>query len=351
MQMILDFLSGLYNVFLFLREIFYRIGIFKRKRLNCIVISVGNITLGGTGKTPFVESLADTIYSYNKKVVLISRGYKRKSKGLKIVSDGKEIFESQENSGDEAYYLAKRCKNIPVIVSKGRFSAGELAINKFLSDCLILDDGFQRRYGLSRDLDIVLIDSTNPFGNYKLFPSGILREPLNKLKDADVFILTKVDEAKNKEQLRNELIKIKKDCLILESIYNPVGFVSKDEQYMVGFVKNKKAFLVSSIGNPFYFERIIEKLDAIIIKHLKYPDHHNYSSYDIIKIENDFKKSKAEFLITTEKDIVKLGDCEPSGARLGPELSMNVYFLRIKFEFLKEDKEKFMEILKQKGII
>lgn len=338
--MILNLLSVIYRVVLILREVLFRIGLFKRKKLACFVVSVGNITLGGTGKTPCVESLANLIHSYGKKVSVISRGYKRKSKGLKVVSNGREILLSQNDSGDEAYYLAKTLKNIPVVVSKDRYKAGLVAIKKFLSEVIILDDGFQRRYSLRRDLDIVLIDSTNPFGNYRLFPAGILREPMDKLNGADVFILTKVDDARNKEELKMELTRIKNNCLILESVYNPVCFVFQDKVASLDFVRNKKVFLLSSIANPFYFERIIERLGAEIIQHLKYPDHYNYSLADFVKIENNFKNSKAEFLITTEKDAVRLHTKE-----------LPVYSLKIEFEILDGGKEKLVELFKSRKIV
>lgn len=345
-NLILNFLSKIYQVVLILREILFKIGFYKKRKLGCKVISVGNITLGGTGKTPCVEMLANLIADYGGKVVLISRGYKRKSRRLRIVSDGMKIREERENAGDEPYFLAKTLKNIPVIVSRDRYKAGIIAINKFSSKTIILDDGFQRRYSLYRDLDIVLIDSTNPFGNYRLFPAGVLREPINKLNAADIFILTKVDEAENKEESKNRLNKIKKDCVILESIYKPVCFIRNEETKELNLVKNKKVFLLSSIANPFYFERIIEKLGGEVIHHLKYSDHHEYSNMDISIIKNKFKDSNSHFLITTEKDAVRLNNSDVISYREFP-----VYSLKIEFEILNDGKEKLLKILKSRGII
>ena len=340
--MFLNFLASLYRVLLLSRERLFQIGVLKRKRLGCSAVSVGNITLGGTGKTPCVEMLAKLIVSKGKSVSIISRGYKRKSKGLKVVTNGKGIIETAKDSGDEAYYLAKVLKNIPVIVCKNRYKAGIFAVSEFSSSVVILDDGFQRRYSLYRDLDIVLIDTTNPFGDYKLFPAGILREPINKLSCADVFILTKTDEAKNKEELKKEIRLINRDALIIESIYRPVCFIMQDKTVGLDFIGNKKVFLLSSIANPFYFERIISKLNCNIIGHLKYQDHYEYSYSDITKIEKKFNDSEADYLITTEKDTVRL-----NSVQIPKELP--IYSLKIEFEISNSDK--LVELLKLRRII
>ena len=342
--MTLNFLSLIYKIVLILREFAFKTGILKKKKLDCFVVSVGNITLGGTGKTPCVEMLAKLISSYGKSVSIISRGYKRKSKGLRIVSDGRKIFTTKEDSGDESFYLAKTLLgNIPIIVCKDRYKAGLLAIKEFLSKVIILDDGFQRRYNLRRDLDIVLIDATNPFGNHKLFPSGILRESLGSLKDADIFILTKSDSAEDKEKLQGQLKQIKNNCSILESVYKPVSLIWNDEIKELSFIKNKRIFLLSGIGNPFYFEGMVVKLGANIIEHLKYPDHYRYSDNDILDIENRFKNSKSDIIITTEKDAIRLPEFK--------NIDTKIYSLKIEFEILDEYKEKFIQLLKLRGII
>ena len=177
------------------RILFYNIGLLKTKRLPCPVISVGNITVGGTGKTPLVMLLARGLKERGIKIAILSRGYKRKKNSDSLVSDGQNLFLSPEAAGDEPYLMANALKGVPILVGKDRFMTGQMALERFGVRGLLLDDGYQHLH-LHRDLNILLIDSNVGFGDGHLLPRGILREPLSHLQRADLFVLTKVEDIK-----------------------------------------------------------------------------------------------------------------------------------------------------------
>jgi tetraacyldisaccharide 4'-kinase len=185
--------SQAYELAARLRVKLYETGFLKQQNLQCKVVSIGNITVGGTGKTPVTLHVADLLRRMGYKVAVISRGYGGSAgKKAGIVSDGQEIKMTPEEAGDEPYMISLKLKGIPVIVGRDRVKAGRFAIGEFGSDIIVLDDGFQH-LGLRRDLNIVLLDSANPFGNGYLLPRGVLREPLSHLGRADAFVLTRSD--------------------------------------------------------------------------------------------------------------------------------------------------------------
>jgi len=191
LSMILKGTSLLYGAIVSLRSTLYRRGLFRTKRLPKPVISIGNLTVGGTGKTPAVIMIAEMLLKLGKKPVILSRGYKREGKNVStIVSDGESLLLGRRCAGDEPYMIAKRLKGVPIVVGSNRFDSGQLALENFDVDVFILDDSFQR-IQLHRDLNILLIDSKNPFGNGYLFPRGILREPVEAAARADLIIMTK----------------------------------------------------------------------------------------------------------------------------------------------------------------
>ncbi|MDQ1330137.1 MAG: tetraacyldisaccharide 4-kinase, partial [Thermodesulfobacteriota bacterium] len=194
-------LSFLYGIPVKAREVLYRKKIFKQKRLPCKVISIGNITVGGTGKTPMTVYLAEMLAGLGRKIVVISRGYRgRAEKNGGVVSNGREILMGPDESGDEPFMMAAMLNNIPVRVGQNRYNAGLLAIRNFNPDIILLDDGFQHRK-LFRDIDLLLLDSRRPFGNSRLLPRVVLREPAVSIKRSDAFILTRTSS--DKAQTRN----------------------------------------------------------------------------------------------------------------------------------------------------
>ncbi len=298
-----------------LRILAYQSGMVKPRKLKAKVISVGNITLGGTGKTPLVMYLAQKLKERGVRVVVLTRGYKREKKELvELTGENKNNIHWTE-VGDEPYLLASRLDHIPVVVSKDRGTSGVRAEKKYQAEVLILDDGFQH-WRLFRDLDVVTIDSTNPFGNSKLFPAGILREPLSSLRRADVFVLSKADHVSDKQNLVGVLRSCNQDAPIIESTYkiNSIerffGDSSKNRALRIrveeGELKGKKVLAFSGIGNPVSFEKSLESLKVEILRHRKFPDHFFYQEADVLNLEEEAQKLGVDFMITTEKDSVRI---------------------------------------------
>jgi len=285
----------------------YGWGVLKQKKFQARIISVGNITVGGTGKTPLVIYLAEKLKERNEKVAILSRGYRRKRKEMVELSHKSvERFNWQE-VGDEPYLMARRLSDVPILVTKHRKISGRYAIEKYGVQFLILDDGFQH-LKLFRDLDILVIDSTHPFDNGKLLPAGGLREPLSSLKRADVLVLTKTDQAENKEELIRVLRNYNPQAPIVESIYGIHSIERLWEKTHIDTedMEEKKVLAFSGIGNPFSFENSLDQLRVRILRHRIFPDHFPYSRKDILGLEEDAKSLGADFLITTEKDSVRI---------------------------------------------
>ncbi len=307
-------LCGLYSLIAMIRNYCYNVGIFKQQKLPCVVISIGNIVVGGTGKTPTVAAIAKMLQNNETKVAILLRGYKRKSDNeITIVSDGKNLLCSREESGDEANMLAHQLSEIPIIVGKQRYLIGEAAISKFNSQVLILDDGYQHRR-LARDLDILIIDATQPYGTGSLLPIGTLREPKSSIKRADIILLTRTDvKGINIEQLKTELNQLAPNTPILESIHKPTSLSqlnqTDDNSTMpLNYLSGKRLLAVSGIGNPNAFAKTLEKHHPDKVELLAFPDHHVYSESDIQQIQRKFKQVNAECIITTQKDEHKFAD-------------------------------------------
>jgi tetraacyldisaccharide 4'-kinase len=300
-------LSVFYGLGYHFRVLLYQSGVVKPKKLNAKVISIGNITLGGTGKTPLVIYLSQKLKEKKIKVAILIRGYKGRKKELtELVEENKNKIPWSE-VGDEPYLLASRLYDVPVVVSKDRSASGVCAEKKYRAEVLVLDDGFQH-WKLSRNLDIVVIDSTNPFGNSKLFPAGILREPLSSLKRADILVLNKADQILNKEDLIQILRAYNQNAPIIESVYainsieRLLGHSLIEEKHLEG----KKCLAFSGIGNPISFEKSLKRLKVEVLKHHRFPDHFFYQKKDILNLEKKAQKLGADFMITTEKDSVRI---------------------------------------------
>ncbi|MEA3305422.1 MAG: tetraacyldisaccharide 4'-kinase, partial [Candidatus Omnitrophota bacterium] len=286
LRVILAVFSFVYLVLLKCSCFFYDAGILKKNKAAAKVISVGNITLGGTGKTPFTIKLAKKLTAMGKKVSVLIRGY----------------------GDDEPHLLREKLGEIPVLIGKDRVKNAERAINELGSDCIILDDGFQH-YRIERDLDIVLIDTTCPFENMRLFPRGILREPLSRLKNADIIILTKSDMgAGNVNAIRRRLERINGNIGIAESFYRPVGFkrMNSFESLPLSYIRGRKTAVVSGIANPKYFDWLVGNAGAVLRARFHYPDHHLYRESNLKAITKRCRDLNIDTVVTTEKDAVKL---------------------------------------------
>ncbi len=325
---LLFFLSCVFALLLFARAFLYKAGIFKSYRPSLKVISIGNITLGGTGKTPFAAYLAKRLRSEGNKVAILLRGYKRP-----LQSDG--MGSSEYNiMGDEASMLKSACgEGIDVLAGKDRVFFARQLQKQGIVDTIILDDGFQH-FRLKRDLDIVIIDASNPFGNKFILPLGLLREPLSSLKRADCFCLTRCDEVSEYMigELRSFLNRLNPKALVLKAFYVPASLydLKKNKNESASFLKGKDACLLAGIANPFSFVKTVRDLGANISLKMFFDDHHHYTPAEIRGAASRCRDAKIRTIVTTEKDAVRL-----SGFILEQDLGVDVIVLKIALKIVE----------------
>jgi len=255
------------------------------------VVSIGNLTLGGTGKTPAVEFVARFYRQLGERVGILSRGYG-----------------AWQGRNDEALELEANLPGVPHLQGADRVALARTAVEKCNCELLILDDGFQHRR-LQRDLDIVLIDATNPWGFHRLFPRGLLREPKSNLRRASLVLLTRCDQVGNDllEELREEVDRIAPDRPIVESIHAPLRLVNEDREAPLALLGGKPVAAFSGIGNPTAFRRTLEGLDAILTAVATFPDHHPYPSADVEWLKAWARRLPSNaVIVTTQKDLVKI---------------------------------------------
>ena len=309
-------LSWLYAAVISIRNRLYALGMFKARRLPCRVISVGNIVVGGTGKTPAVIAFAKHLKKEKVRVAILLRGYKRQSREkVTIVSDGERVCASLKESGDEAYMMAKHLSGIPIVVSSQRYQAGRVALERFGVDVLLLDDGFQHRQ-LARDVDILTLSAKYPFGDpQRLLPAGTLREPPIALRRADIILLTHTDTTHASAHTKETVRHLAPNALVLESIHQPVHvypLVPKVDKEDIDFrpavkvLEGKRILAVCGIGNPDAFATTLMRCSAESVELLAYPDHCVYTEADLVRINTVFQAAQADMIVTTQKDAQKL---------------------------------------------
>lgn len=308
------------------RDFLYKTGVFRRFPLGIQVISIGNVTAGGTGKTPVTEMFARTLAAKGRKVAILSRGYRRKEAPFwrriftqvieppLVVSDGRRLLLDSVVGGDEPYMLASNLPGVAVIVDRNRVKAGRYAIKRLGCDTIILDDGFQYKK-LKHSTEVVLVDSTNPFGNGRMLPRGILREPVRHLKRADVIFLTKCRG--DVSAVREEVRKYNRTAAVIECNHTPA--VLKDvwsrEEFPLSWLKGKTTCTLSGIASPKGFENSLRHLGAKVVWCERYADHHRYDSSEILYALNRTADMGADALITTEKDAVRFPRFETAPVR------------------------------------
>ena len=353
--------SLIYSQLVNIKLLGYKLGISGKETLDCYVISLGNITVGGTGKTPTAQRLARDIRDLGYKVVILNRGYRAKWRGeVGIVSDGKSLHMSAAEAGDEAYMLAKHLPNVPVLIGAERAVTGRYAIENFGAEIAILDDGYQH-WQLVRDMDILLVDAVNVFGNGYILPRGTLRESMSHISRADVCLITKIDQAEAGagEYIRDTVHKYNKNAQIVESIHQPRCFIPLADWFKdlsqdgisTEKISGRKVMAVSAIGNPASFERTLKDLGAEVIESLRYPDHHEYTMNEMQDVLQQADALDAEVIVLTEKDAVKIPE---EVAETNWSIPIFVICVEVKFqtggeEFKSELKRRLSEKLGERN--
>jgi tetraacyldisaccharide 4'-kinase len=298
----------LYELGVRARIALYENNIFKTLRLNAPVISVGNLTVGGSGKTPCVAFLARFLRDTGHSVAILSRGYKRESEGRIEVSDGKEILRGPRESGDEPYLLAKSCPGVRVVVDRDRYAAGRWLEERVPISVFILDDGYQH-LRLARDLNLLLIDATDPLDQAKMIPFGRLREPRAAIRRADTVIITRSDQLFDRRSLEVAIRKFARaNTPIFYAYHKMTNLIRLSDGQVVGFAEfaQKRVAAFSGIARPDRFVADLEENGMNIALRSDFEDHHRYTLQELSKIIERAREVRAEAIITTEKDAANL---------------------------------------------
>ena len=381
---VLFFASRCYRMGAQFRLWMYDKRVIRPHALGCLVVSIGNLSCGGTGKTPVVEVFARSLSSKGRRVAILSRGYRSRRRSLwfrvkrmihplpakaaadghdpllnleyagedapagrrgrrrslwsrvrrmfrplppKVVSDGHDLLLNSEYAGDEPYMLASNLPDVAVLVDKDRVKSGIYAIDRFHSDVIILDDGFQYLM-LRPHINIVLVDSTDPFGNGHVLPRGILREPIKNIRRADYIFLTKSDGSHRIEHLKRFIRRHTKRAEIIECCHKPQHLVKlfSHEQEPLERLKNRRVAALSAIARPESFEAFLKQLGAELVVTDHYADHHRYTQQELIDFVNQAKEAGADMIVTTEKDAVRMPRLD--------RCDVPIYYLRIQIDIL-----------------
>ena len=345
-------LFGLSKVFLIIvkgRRWLYEARIIRDHPLGVQVITVGNLTVGGTGKTPVVEKFARVLTDQGRKVAILSRGYRSKPPPLtqrwknklllqdeivppRVVSDGKSLLLNSEDAGDEPYMLASNLKDVVVLTDKDRVKSGRYAIEQFGCDTLLLDDGFQYWKLSGRRRDIVLVDAQQPFGNEHLLPRGTLREPPEHIRRADTIFITKSDG--ETAGLRARIRKHNPNAGIIECVHWPLFFedvFNPDQREQIGWLKGKKVATLSGIAQPESFEQSLLQQGADLVYTKRFADHHRFNQQEILNTINRAKKRRAEVILTTQKDAVRFPKID--------RRDLPIFYMRVEIKILSGAKD------------
>jgi tetraacyldisaccharide 4'-kinase len=348
-------LSKLFQTGIAIRHFLYNVRILRDSALGVQVIAIGNLTVGGTGKTPVVEKFARELQDQGRVVAILSRGYRSKPPPLRkrlinkllfredstpprVVSDGKSLLLDSETAGDEPYMLASNLKDVVVLVDKDRVKSGRYAIEKYGCDTLLLDDGFQYWKLRGRRRDIVLVDYQQPFGNEHLLPRGTLREPPSHLSRASTIFITKSNG--NTTELRRRIQQYNPNARIIECVHHPLYFedVFTGERKGLEFLKRTKVASLSGIAQPESFERSLLGLGCELVYSKRFADHHRFSQQEILNVINRGKKRQAQVILTTQKDAVRFPKLD--------RRDLPIYWMRVEIKILHGAKD-FQECVRQ----
>lgn len=348
-------LSKVFQVAVKTRRFLYNVRLLRDSTLGVQVIAIGNLTVGGTGKTPVVEKFARELQDQGRTVAILSRGYRSKPPPLRkrlfnklffreditpprVVSDGKSLLLDSETAGDEPYMLASNLKDVVVLVDKDRVKSGRFAIEKFGCDTLLLDDGFQYWKLRGRRRDIVLIDCQQPFGNKYLLPRGTLREPPSHLARANTIFITKSDG--DTSELRALIAQHNSSAGIIECIHYPLYFedVFSGNREGLDFLPGKKIAALSGIAQPESFEESLRQMGSELVYSKRFADHHRFSQQEILNVINRSKKRQAQVIVTTQKDAVRFPKID--------RRDLPIFFMRVEIKILSGAKD-FQDCVRQ----
>jgi tetraacyldisaccharide 4'-kinase len=310
--------ATLYELAVRLRVAVYETSYRTPRRLEAVVISVGNITLGGTGKTPLVEYIARYLRSQDRRVAILTRGYGRRSAGMQTLNAGGPATDtdasrqasatSYSETGDEPLMLARALPDVPIVIHKDRFQAGQWAASALGADVLVLDDAYQH-LRLARDLNILLIDASDPFGGFKMVPFGRLREPLYGIKRADVVIVTRADRPFDQAQTQaiiRHFCGDKVPVMYITSGITRLRLLESGAMYDLEAFTGWNAAALCGIGNPQAFAEDILRAGINIVSENFFRDHHPFTQADLDRATAEAQQAAADMIITTEKDAVRL---------------------------------------------
>ena len=309
----LSALSVVYRAALAVRDRAYRWGVLRTNRLPCPVISVGNLTLGGTGKTPAVEavvrSLQEIGHDAGTRPAVVSRGYGRTTRGVHVVADRDGIRTDVRTAGDEPLLLAERLPGVPVVVGENRYEAGRAAVERCGATAIVIDDGFQHRT-LAKDLEIVVVPGRAPWGNARVFPRGMLREPLSALARAHAVLLTNPAGPETIDAVTRAVRRFNAGAAVLTAHYQLLDAVEarSGRRVPVADLAGRRLLAFAGLGSP---QGFADTLDAAGVRRVglaEFPDHHWFTSGDLEQLTREARASSAQGLVTTEKDWVRLRD-------------------------------------------
>jgi tetraacyldisaccharide 4'-kinase len=352
---LLYFLSYLFAAAVVIRRFLYDVRILRDRTIGVQVIAIGNLTVGGTGKTPVVEKFARELKDQGRNVAILSRGYRSRPKPItiqlldrlmlradttppRVVSDGKSLLLDSETAGDEPYMLASNLQDVVVLVDKDRVKSGLYAIEHFGCDTLLLDDGFQYWRLRGRRHDIVLVDCQAPFGNEFLLPRGTLREPPRHLARASTIFITKSDD--NTAELRKRIKRLNPEAAIVECVHRPLFFedVFSGARHGLDLIQGRRVASLSGIAFPQSFEQSLVKLGGELVYSKRFADHHRFTQQEVLNVINRSKKRQAELIVTTQKDSVRFPKLD--------RRDLPIYFMRVEIQIIHGARD-FQECVRQ----
>lgn len=304
--------SRAYRGLLATREWLYASGVARCRALPVPVVSVGNLTVGGTGKTPAVELAVRTLIDLGHRPAVVSRGYRRRSRGVQVVADAAAIRLDADEGGDEPFLLARRLPGVPVVVGGHRYEAGRQAVERFAVTAIVLDDGFQHRT-LRKSLEIVLARARSPWGNGRLLPAGPLREPLSALRRAQLIVASGARDLDEADELVQAARRHAPGVPVLAACYEPSGCLDATTMRDVAaeHMRGRRLLAFAGIAAPDGFRRTLQDLGVGEVDFVAFRDHHWFSPADVDDLVDRAERGGADGLVTTEKDWARLRQLGP----------------------------------------